>query len=146
MSVYRYPFQFFTIILLLLLTAYCTTSSDNNKPENRYFEFTHADEEIDYRFIAKTSDPDVIDTIEQQLQQPFDQRNLHIHGDIERGDDGYNNHWSWHFEEDSWQLVEVSIEVCDGRPQMVEDNLDYWIDNVGYFCPWSSRVLGEVNP
>ncbi len=145
MSVCRYYFHFLAIFLVLLLTTHCTTSADSD-PESHYFEFSHADEEIDYRFIAKTSDPDVIETIEQQLEQPFNQRNLHIHGDIERGNKGYNNDWNWHFEENNWQLVEVSAEVCDGRPQMVENNLDYWTEQVGYFCPWSSRVLREVNP
>lgn len=123
----------------------CNPAS-NSEQEPRYFEFTSSDENIDYSFVAKTTDPEVIEKAESQLQLPLDQRGLHINGDIERGNNGYNNNWSWHFTPGSWNLVEVSVEVCDGRPQMVEDDLDYWVDEVGYFCPWSSIVLREVQP
>lgn len=133
------------VSLMLLVPLGCNLTS-NNEQEPRYFELTSSDENVDYSFIAKTSDPEVIDKAESQLQLSLDQRGLHIHGDIERGNEGYNNDWSWHFTPDSWDLVEVSVEVCDGRPQMVEDNLDYWVDDVGYFCPWSSVVLREVQP
>jgi hypothetical protein len=130
--------------LALILSCSGTSPDDENTPH--FYEFTHSDGSISYSFVAETTDPEVIEKAENQLQLPLEQRNLHIHGDIERGNDGYNNNWSWHFTPDSWNLVEVSVEVCDGRPQMVEDNLDYWVDEVGYFCPWSSVVLQEVQP
>jgi hypothetical protein len=38
----------------------------------------------------------------------------------------------------------AAIELCDGCPQMVEDDLDYWVETVGRFCPWSTRVLERV--
>lgn len=135
----------FTSIALLLSLSSCTTSS-NGDNTTRYFEFTHKDEEITYSFIAKTSDPDVISTVEEELNKPFSERSLHINGDIARGNDGHNTNWSWHFIPGEWNLVELSAEVCDGRPGMVEEDLDYWVDQVGYFCPWSSRVLQEVEP
>lgn len=128
-----------------MLSISCNSTSDSNEKGARYYEFTHADEGEDYSFIARTSDPAVIAKIEDELELLFEERTLHIHGDIERGNGGHNNNWSWHFIPDEWDMVEVSVEVCDGRPQMVEDDLDYWIDQVGYFCPWSSRVVGEVN-
>lgn len=129
---------------LLIISIGCNPISNNGGEESRYFEFTHGDSE-DYSFVAKTSDPEVIEKLENQLELPFDKRNLHIHGKIERGNGGHNINWSWHFTPDKWDMVEISVEVCDGRPHMVEENLDYWIDNVGRFCPWSSRVVGEVD-
>lgn len=135
-----------TIAFLLIFSMACDTSSNNGETASRYFEFTHMNEEIDYSFIAKTSDPEVIDKIEDQLERTFDQRNLHINGDIERGNGGYNNEWSWKFIPGRWNIYERSMEVCDGRPGMVEEDLDYWVDQVGNFCPWSSRVVEEVNP
>lgn len=96
--------------------------------------------------MAKTSEPTVIDKVEAQLELPQDQRDMHINGKIQRGNAGYNNDWSWHFTEGQWDLAEVSTEVCDGTPQMVENNLDYWVEDVGRFCPFSSIVLREVNP
>jgi hypothetical protein len=130
---------------LLMTSLGCNSTSSSSEEGERYYEFTHVDEGVDYSIIAKTSDPDVIAKLEEEMELPFDERTLHIHGDIERGDGGHNN-WSWHFTPGEWDMVEISAEVCDGRPQMVEDDLDYWVDQVGYFCPWSSRVVGEVNP
>ncbi|MDX1641571.1 MAG: hypothetical protein R3220_07725 [Balneolaceae bacterium] len=80
------------------------------------------------------------------MAKPFDQRNMHINGPIERGNPGYNSDWSWHFVEDQWDLAEISAEVCDGRPSFVEEDLDYWVDTVGRFCPWGARVEDEVSP
>lgn len=129
-------------MLLMLGSIGCTTSSDTVDP--RYYEFTHSDEGIDYTFVAKTSDKELIARAERELALPFDQRTLHIHGNLARGSAGYNDPWSWHFESSDWDLVEISAEVCDGRPQMVEDDLEYWLNDVGTFCPWSSRILRAV--
>lgn len=134
---------YLSIILLALLSA-CSTDSEVDNA--RYFEFTHESDDIHYTIIAKTSDPGVIARVEQELAKPFDQRNMHINGVIERGNPGYNSDWSWHFVEGQWDLAEISAEVCDGRPGFVEEDLDYWVDDVGRFCPWGARVKGEVNP
>lgn len=133
-----------TVAFLLVFMMACDSNSSNGEMESRYFEFTSGDESINYSFIAKTSDPEVIGKIEEELERPLDERTLHINGNIERGDGGHNSDWSWHFTPNEWDMVEMSVEVCDGRPQMVEDSLDYWVDQVGYFCPWSSRIAGEV--
>lgn len=135
-------FKFWPVLLLLILISCSTDSGDEG---DRYYEFTHQDEEIDYIFTVKTSDPEVIDRVEEQLKMPFEQRNLHINGTIARGSKDYNPNWSWHFVPNEWDLVEISVEVCDGRPRMVEEDLDYWVGQVGYFCPWSARVLREVD-
>lgn len=137
-----------TIALLLLVgsalfTGCNTTSSDAG--ETRYYVFTSNNNNTESdNFVVKTSDPAVIDKVEAQLDLPRDQRRLHIHGDIARGNAGYNKDWSWHFVAGQWDVVEVSTEVCDGSPQMVEEDLDYWVDTVGNFCPWSSIVLREA--
>lgn len=133
------------MISFLVITGCNTTSTDD--PEHRYYEFTAGDYSSgEDNFIAKTSDPAVIKRAEAQLALPRNKRNLHINGEIARGDDGYNTGWSWHFVPGTWSFAEVSIEVCDGQPAFVEKNLDYWIEDVGRFCPWSSIVLREVNP
>lgn len=133
-----------TILLLAFFTACSTNTDDDN--DTRYYEFTHENDDISYTIVAKTSEPEVISAIEDELQKPFDERNMHINGEIARGNEGYNSDWSWHFIENQWSLAEISTEVCDGRPGFVEEDLDYWVDQVGNFCPWSARVVGEVNP
>jgi len=91
------------------------------------------------QFVATTSDTAMIERLEAQLALPPSERYLHIHGHIERGNDG-NLGWHWHFVPDRWDAVEVSAEICDGTPADVENDLDYWVDQIGIFCPWSSYV------
>ncbi len=52
----------------------------------------------------------------------------------------YDGQWSWHLDPARSEMVEMSIELCDGRPSYVEGNLDYWLGKVTQFCPWGVRV------
>lgn len=67
-----------------------------------------------------------------------------VYGTLRRGDGGFNAPYSWHMEPGSVSFPDVTIELCDGRPQFVEEDLDYWIDTVGDFCPWNARVLARA--
>lgn len=42
-------------------------------------------------------------------------------------------------------MVEAAIEVCDGTPSFVEDEVDYFVDTVGRYCPWSARLIEVQN-
>jgi hypothetical protein len=96
------------------------------------------------QFVATTMRTDVIAALEAELRLTAAERTLHIHGPIDRGHGGHNLSWSWHFIPDAWQMVEISVEVCDGTPEGVEADIDYWVDNVGQFCPWGSYVQREL--
>jgi hypothetical protein len=61
-------------------------------------------------------------------------------GRILRGSDG-NAPWSWHLDPDDIEMAEFAIELCDGTPSLVEDDVDYWVDTVGRFCPWSATLV-----
>jgi len=98
----------------------------------------------DGQFVATTTRPDVLAALEAELALPAARRARHIQGPIERGDGGHNLPWHWHFAPESWQIVEISIELCDGTPRLVEEDLDYWVDVVGQFCPWGSYVQREL--
>ena len=63
-----------------------------------------------------------------------------VAGRIVRGDGGFNTPWSWHLDPASIEVPQVAIEVCDGRPSMVQGDLDYWVDTVRTYCPWAARV------
>lgn len=134
---------YLSVICMLTLLSACGTENDDD--DTRYYRFTHESDDIDYTFVAKTSNSDVIARVEEELEKPFDERRLHINGVIEHGTKDYNDNWNWHFVENQWALAEISTEVCDGRPSFVEEEIDYWVDQVGRFCPWSSRVEAEVN-
>jgi hypothetical protein len=42
-------------------------------------------------------------------------------------------------------LTEVAIELCDGNAVLVSQDVDYWVDTVGQFCPWGARVAEEIS-
>ncbi|MDZ7721201.1 MAG: hypothetical protein U5K72_20430 [Balneolaceae bacterium] len=140
---FLYRTIYLTSVFLLSFMMACSTNTDDDNA--RYFEFTHQSDDVNYTIVAKTTNEEVIAKAEQELSLPFEERTLHINGPIVRGNPGYNSSWSWHFVENEWDLVELSTEVCDGRPGFVEDELNYWVDNVGRFCPFNSRVLKEVD-
>jgi spore germination protein GerM len=67
----------------------------------------------------------------------------HPHGPILNGA-GQGNHnlpWSWHLDPEATEMVEASIEVCDGRPSYVEGEVDEFVDVVEAYCPWSAELV-----
>ena len=134
------------VVILSVLLGACSGESDSLVPGTEVdFRFgMHGDDDGSDDFVARTSDVDIISVARSQLALPDSERALHINGPIERGNGGHNLDWGWHFTPSAWTLAGVSIEVCDGGPQAVEDDLDYWVDTVQSFCPWSSYVKEEV--
>lgn len=114
-------------------------------PSTRTFRFLiRGIPDAEGRFVASTSNAAVLARIDAELVLPPAERRLHIHGPIALGDGGQNTPWHWHFVPDAWDMVEASIEVCDGTPAMVEDDPAAWLDKVGVFCPWASFVDREL--
>ena len=64
-----------------------------------------------------------------------------VSGVLARGDGGFNAPWGWHWEPETVEVADLAVELCDGRPSMVDEDLDYWIDTVGFFCPWGATVV-----
>jgi len=135
------------MFVLLLAATSCGDSADNPlaPPAPRSFIFgVRGLPDAEGQFVAVTSDPDVLARLEVELALDESKRALHIHGPIARGGGGHNIAWQWHFVPQQWDVVEISIELCDGTPQAVESDLDYWVDTVGTFCPWGSYVQREL--
>jgi hypothetical protein len=129
--------------LVLLLFSGCDDVDDAGGEIRFLFEMQA--EGLDPQpFVAVTSRPEVIAEVRAELDKTPAERNRHINGRVLRGNGGHNSPWKWHFDPDEWGLAEASIEVCDGNPTDVENDLDYWVDTVGSFCPWSARVVAEV--
>ena len=57
------------------------------------------------------------------------------------GQASHNDPWSWHLDPDSTSMAFATIEVCDGLPSFVEENLAEWLASVGQYCPWSARLV-----
>jgi hypothetical protein len=91
-------------------------------------------------FRALIRDPSVIATAES-LIGPGPQ--LIIAGSLIAGDGGFNGPWSWHLDPDTIAFADFAIELCDGCPMFVEEDLDYWLGTVGQYCPWSTEVLAR---
>jgi len=94
------------------------------------------------QFSARTSDPRVIGLARKELAKPERERTLHVNGRLAAGADG-NAPWHWHLEDNGWNLVELSMGGCDGTPELVENDPEYWLGTVMRFCPWQAYVLEE---
>ncbi|MEX0760877.1 MAG: hypothetical protein WD208_03325 [Dehalococcoidia bacterium] len=62
-----------------------------------------------------------------------------IHRGPGQGD--HNEPWSWRLDPGEIQMAEVTIEVCDGAPSFVEEEVDYFVDDVGRYCPWNAELV-----
>lgn len=52
-----------------------------------------------------------------------------------------NPQWSWRLDHLDIRVADSSPESCDGTPSMVEADLNYWIENVGTFCPADAKLV-----
>jgi hypothetical protein len=114
------------------------------RPERRYFRFVEA--ASGETFVAATADSLALAQVEAELARPPADRNKLIIGSIERGDGLYPDGYPWHFVPDAWRLADLATEVCDGRPSYVSAHVDYFVDEVGRYCPFGSRLVEEVPP
>ena len=133
------------LIPVTALLLFCGGNDAPTAPPERSFLFAvRGIPDAEAQFVAVTSAPLVLAVVDSQLALKEDRRMLHIHGPVAIGNGGHNLGWSWHFQPGQWELVEISIALCDGRPQAVESDVDRWIADVGTFCPWSSYVVREL--
>ena len=69
-----------------------------------------------------------------------------VHGTLRRGSGRFNAPYSWHLDPATVAFPDLTMEVCDGRPQSdVQSDVDYWVDTVKYYCPWGARIVARVN-
>ncbi|HTE23129.1 BP74-related protein [Flavitalea sp.] len=137
------------MISLCVLLFACKKESDDKM---HYYEIGLENGGEDWRdtsFVAATEDPQLIDKINAQLNLPVAQRKIII-GSLVRGNGGYNKNathaFKWRLKEDDWTLTDFSIEIYDGRPYNdIDLHLDYWMDTVKRFSPWSSYIKREIN-
>ncbi len=66
-----------------------------------------------------------------------------VTGELTAGTGGFNTGWSWHLTPGTVAFAEITIELCDGRPSLVEANLAYWLGTVRRYCPWHGRIVAE---
>ncbi|HSW31751.1 MAG TPA: hypothetical protein VLH75_19870 [Longimicrobiales bacterium] len=67
-----------------------------------------------------------------------------VNGEILSGDGGFNAPWKWHMVPSTVHTADTAIELCDGRPSLVEADLEYWLGTVKQFCPWGAKVVRRI--
>jgi hypothetical protein len=81
------------------------------------------------------------ETIKEALANMNGLNTMHPIGVLDFGDGGFNKPWGWHYKPETVKMTDFSTEVCDAEPHFVEENLDYWVNTVKYYCPWSARIV-----
>jgi hypothetical protein len=125
-------------VLIVLMGASIATCQDAAGPEpEAVFELQVVDE----TFRIGVDDPVQIDSFAARLAAGVEGT---LTGELVRGSGGVNQPWSWHLDPATVRVADLTTEVCDGRPSMVEEDLDYWVDTVERYCPWGARVTARV--
>lgn len=131
------------LFLVALLLAVLTTSAsplsaaqtdDGNVPQPVIVTFKSADGST---FRAVLELPADIAAVEAALAG--DGYAGIPNGALAYGDGGVNAPHDWHMVDT--ELADITIEVCDGTASMVDQDVAYWVENVGRFCPWSATVV-----
>lgn len=104
------------------------------------FEFIHY--ASDESFFASTRNDDVIRQVRDELSLPYEERSRHVSGYIAKGP-SKENEWNWHFIDERWEMTNLSIELCDGWPSYVSENIDEWLKENDQFCPWKTKAVRE---
>src|SRR5262245_27910740 len=60
---------------------------------------------------------------------------ISVGGTVVNGGVSYNPTWSFSLDPASIYFFEIQVEVCDGTPEYVEENLIDWVGKD--WCPWS---------
>lgn len=109
-----------------------------------YFTFNDGQNK-DTEFTVKSCDPAFITQARKILYGTYEGGDTHIQGDVYEGRRSYNKTWSFHLKPQTVRFFENQIELCDGRPQYVQDNLQDWINQSRLWCSWSSALVREEN-
>jgi hypothetical protein len=88
-------------------------------------------------FNAVVTDPESIARIEAAF--PGDGQAGIPNGTLVPGDGDVNAPHAWHLVD--VVVVDITIELCDATATMVDEDLDYWLNTVGSFCPWTATVI-----
>ena len=129
------------IFLYLLCFVFVLSACDSNSMEpDEPTEPVFVIQVIDQTFRVQINDSTVAAEAEQLLQNG---ETINIDGPLRAGDGGFNAPYNWHLSPDSITFAPVTIELCDGRPSMIEEDLDYWLNSVKAYCPWGIKVIGR---
>lgn len=130
-------------LLVLATTATLTTlSACDDDPTSPDLLARYQVEVSGETFVVGVTTPDQLQQMEARLASGEEGV---LSGELAAGSANYNDPWSWHLIPSTVHTPDLAIEVCDGRPSMVEDDLDYWLETVERFCPWGATVTERLD-
>lgn len=129
------------LLVLATTAALATLSACDGDPTTPELLARYEVEVSGETFVVGVTTPDQLQQMEARLTSGEEGV---LSGELAAGDAGYNDPWSWHLIPSTVHTPDVAIEVCDGRPSMVEDDLDYWLETVERFCPWGATVTERL--
>jgi hypothetical protein len=124
---------------VVLVTCDSSNSRSPTEPDDEaVFLINSCPDAAGETFRALMRDPALIAEAER-LIATGDRRILI--GTLRAGNGGFNAPWSWHQDPATLEFADVAVEVCDGCASFVENDLDVWLNNVGFYCPWAAVFL-----
>ncbi len=60
-------------------------------------------------------------------------------GLVVKGTESCNRPWSWHIDPENVHMASATIEINDGLPSMVENDVNSWAGR--YYGPWLARLV-----
>jgi hypothetical protein len=123
-------------LMLAALAAAMLGCSESTAPETALFTVEVSGEQ----FKVQAQGDVAIAAMQTRLQSG--QTGV-ISGTLVRGNGGFNTGWGWHLEPSTVTAPDLAMELCDGRPSFVQNDLDYWLSSVKLFCPWGARVVAR---
>ena len=122
---------FFIFLIAIGLSA-CSMEDPVQRDEGQYFTVQVGNEQ----FVLFTTNEETIRLATENFQG---KNTRHPAGRISLSNGGFNSPYSWHFVPEGVQMVEVSVEVCDGKPSYVNQHLNDYLAS-GY-CPWAGKIV-----
>lgn len=96
-------------------------------------------------FRVQIDDPAIVAQAQALIGLPAsDPRRRILAGAVAPGNGGVNAPWSWHLVPSSIRFEEGTIELCDGCPRDIQQDVAAWIASVGTYCPWSTEVAART--
>ncbi|MGZ3724421.1 MAG: BP74-related protein [Pseudobdellovibrio sp.] len=114
-----------------------------------YFLIAPSRSTINDSFVAKITDPDMVDKARQLIKNPSLEKMMFA--TIQKDSGGFNRnfnnaaktHWSWSTKQVT-NFADFGSVLCNGQPQAVEDRVESWVDDPGRICFWDYRVKREL--
>ena len=150
---YRLKLLAFIFITAVIFT-FCKKEKEvpDEEDEYIYYEVGFKSNPSNWRdtaFVVRTDNQKLIQQADAQLALPVAERKI-VFGTLAAGDGGYNKNashvFNWHFKEDTWSLVDVTVEIYDGKPYTdVHLNIHYWLNTMTRFGAWGSYIKKKLD-